>query len=810
MKKLTLMALFCAAMMLPAAAQWNPGDKSLTKIAQESGIEFNSPAIIRKADGSTILVYRTFGIQTNPETQQKDTERQFYLYLQILDKDGNKKFDGNGKLISYKPTDTAAYGRPNVDTLSNGNIVITFADIRKVENDNYKEPDLGDNLGDHIKIKSCKIIAYCYDQEGNSVWSKDGVMMPYHVMDPTANCTFYAGEKLAVSGDKIYVAAAILEQFTKTDPHTLDPVDSYAHYFEIACLDYSGTILKEKHYETWQAFTYVIAAAPEGKCYFVYVDKNDHYSAQLLGPDLENTWADAKLIEPYGVVSHEGGAAIAFPPTDIIPISDGSIGLIYKAFMPNHFSQLYYNRIYSDGSTLNEHVLLSDTAGYDHDHVIMVEDDILNLAECVKYERADYGEYFLSLNRIKLDGTRLCPKYDGFLLDINRGVDPTPICIVHGDENYNVLTFEKDYLTKDYQSFCYSVSPDGKMFQRKPILRSVYIDDIANASESQYAYLIFGRDTYGAHGLWMSCIDGTDYTNSVELKGELPGKFSVNADGKQVQFSKADLQYLPARKTYFFAAHQMFVQDELNRWISETDLDFEDLFGWGTGNNPIETSTNDADYAAFTDWGNNAILNSTYEAGTWRTMTKDEWDYLLNGRPDAAQKRTIGQINMAGYAPVYGMFLLPDEFEMPSQLEMDMNAQEWDINTYGPDSLLRLENAGVVFLPNGGWREAVEIKDLIPTIYRGIHGYYWTATESGSDQAQILYIDKTGPSFDARPRHQGLNVRLVKDAGEPQGIKDVEASGNANNSITRKVLVDGVIYIVRDGKTYNALGTEVR
>ena len=59
MRKRLLMALFCAAMMLPASAQWNPGDKSLTKIAQESGIEFNSPAIIRKADGSTILVYRT-------------------------------------------------------------------------------------------------------------------------------------------------------------------------------------------------------------------------------------------------------------------------------------------------------------------------------------------------------------------------------------------------------------------------------------------------------------------------------------------------------------------------------------------------------------------------------------------------------------------------------------------------------------------------------------------------------------------------------------------------------------------------------
>ncbi len=203
------MALACAAMMLPAAAQWNPGDQSPTKIAQQSGIEFNSPKMIRKADGSTILVYRTYGFQTNPETGQQDDKRQFYLYLQILDKDGNKKFDGNGKLISYKPTDGVAYGRPNLDTLSNGNIIMTFADIREIDTDHYKEVETG-GLGDHINVKASKIIAYCYDQEGNSVWSPDGVMMPYHVMDTAANCTFYAGEKLAVSGNNIYLAAAIL------------------------------------------------------------------------------------------------------------------------------------------------------------------------------------------------------------------------------------------------------------------------------------------------------------------------------------------------------------------------------------------------------------------------------------------------------------------------------------------------------------------------------------------------------------------------------------------------------------------------
>ena len=51
MRKRLLMALFCAAMMLPAAAQWTPGDYSQTKFDNDPNhLFYYEPKIIRKAD----------------------------------------------------------------------------------------------------------------------------------------------------------------------------------------------------------------------------------------------------------------------------------------------------------------------------------------------------------------------------------------------------------------------------------------------------------------------------------------------------------------------------------------------------------------------------------------------------------------------------------------------------------------------------------------------------------------------------------------------------------------------------------------
>jgi hypothetical protein len=70
-----------------------------------------------------------------------------------------------------------------------------------------------------------------------------------------------------------------------------------------------------------------------------------------------------------------------------------------------------------------------------------------------------------------------------------------------------------------------------------------------------------------------------------------------------------------------------------------------------------------------------------------------------------------------------------------------------------------------------------------------------------------MIVDMEGPSFIAQPRCKGFSVRLVKDADDPQGIEDIVAT---EKDKTRKVLIDGVLYIIRDGKVFNATGAQVR
>lgn len=192
------------------------------------------------------------------------------------------------------------------------------------------------------------------------------------------------------------------------------------------------------------------------------------------------------------------------------------------------------------------------------------------------------------------------------------------------------------------------------------------------------------------------------------------GAFSVGW-GKFVSFSKGNLQYKPSSKEWRFALHQYDHIGNDNENISSTYAGWIDLFGWGTGNAPTRTSKT-SDYSQFIDWGNNQIANE--EAGLWRTLTTEEWNYVLYERDNAYALRGVAVV-----AGVNGLILLPDSWICPNEIAFTSGTGSSfsSVNNYTASKWSILESAGAIFLPAGGYRAVYTIYE-VQTM-----GLYWTA-----------------------------------------------------------------------------------
>lgn len=225
-------------------------------------------------------------------------------------------------------------------------------------------------------------------------------------------------------------------------------------------------------------------------------------------------------------------------------------------------------------------------------------------------------------------------------------------------------------------------------------------------------------------------------------EGALAGKFSVSAT-EQVQFSKGNLQYQASTGTWRFAENQYDMIGSDNTYISASYSGWIDLFGWGTGSNPTNTSTSNSDYSTFTDWGTNAISNGGNEANLWRTLTKHEWVYLcdtrtVNGGTGNGKSYTLGQYVNG----TRGIVLYPDGYTGA---------------TYASSDWSTFEAAGCVFLPAAGFRDGTDVGNV------GLHGDYWSATPLGTNYAYGLYFFSNGLNpQDYGSRDNGQSVRLVR------------------------------------------------
>ena len=232
--------------------------------------------------------------------------------------------------------------------------------------------------------------------------------------------------------------------------------------------------------------------------------------------------------------------------------------------------------------------------------------------------------------------------------------------------------------------------------------------------------------------------------------GAINGKFSVS-DGKQVYFSKGNLRYASSKWSFFDNQYDYYTSHSADAW---------DHFGWSTSATTygMSTSSNNDDYSGdFVDWG------ATMGAG-WRTLTSDEWAYLLKTRSASTVNGTEnGRYAKAKVNDVGGVILFPDTYTHPDGVAAPtgVNATDeygWEGNSYTAADWTKMESAGCVFLPAAGCRYGSEMIGL------GSYGYYGSATPDGADYAyRVKFNSGSLEPANSINRCLRCSVRLVQE-----------------------------------------------
>lgn len=289
-------------------------------------------------------------------------------------------------------------------------------------------------------------------------------------------------------------------------------------------------------------------------------------------------------------------------------------------------------------------------------------------------------------------------------------------------------------------------------------------------------------------------LTNTTLNFTMGVVGYTGGLFSVSSS-KVVLFSQGNLQYKAHPQTWRFAENQY--DRCFSSYMDSTAIhsyyladgsseDWVDMFGWGTsgydGKYPHVLNTDNAWYVngdnyditgtrANYDWGvKNPISNGGNTAGLWRTLTKDEWKYLLETRPNAGQKWARATV-----CDVPGVILLPDVWTYPTNSTLicgstsrfnGNNSNTVDATWWG-----QLETAGAVFLPASGYfgyATTTSYPDWQSSNI-GTECSYWSSSKhyqsTHPESASCLKLGTSGSyqNISNYPRRNCLPVRLVHD-----------------------------------------------
>ena len=324
-----------------------------------------------------------------------------------------------------------------------------------------------------------------------------------------------------------------------------------------------------------------------------------------------------------------------------------------------------------------------------------------------------------------------------------------------------------------------------------------------NSAETVTLTATVGSDTYTyTTSSTKTFTNGKYYAITVKMtKTPAAGQFSVSAT-KKVTFSSGNLQatWDGTSWNWHFAENQW---DYIGGWHTggsepQTGNNFingngtvsadnvtVDLFGWvgasiicsGAAMYGINNSYNYEDYgerpggeeALKSDWGN------TIGSG-WRTLTGDEWDYLLFQRTTTSNvlyaKATVNN--------VHGLILLPDDWSTSYAVLENPNTPTADFTSNvitSEDWSSKFAAHGCVFLPAAGHRDGVAVYDA--EFGGEFGGCYWSSSAAtrGTSQADntnnamclYFYCWESGGWSEMKAemrvfdRYHGCSVRLVRD-----------------------------------------------
>lgn len=239
-------------------------------------------------------------------------------------------------------------------------------------------------------------------------------------------------------------------------------------------------------------------------------------------------------------------------------------------------------------------------------------------------------------------------------------------------------------------------------------------------------------------------------------EGALPGKFTINSDGDQVYFSKGNLRYTIATRTWSFFDKQF----ECGPFEYFEGQDSEiSLFTWGFDANksiiPDTEEYNNKESGELTqeeDWG-----SQIGDGKTWRTLSTAEWQYLFSCGDPTSPRYGLFKSPVTVCDNIDCVVIAPDDWDLyayPLQSSYGTTASEDNPLTWE-----QAEAAGLVCLPAGGYR----LENLI--VDWG-YGYYWSSTAYNSYLAYGVNFSNVSSEFlpdYTVTKDSGSSVRLVTD-----------------------------------------------